>query len=113
MGQYATGQALLEAGAVLTGDMTLEAFACKCAYLFERQDVNMGQVMELMSASLGEKRLLMKYCHRQVVLARSSNVLPRREGCLYRFFSYKVAKLSNAEYLLQTKSTIDDFLSVL
>lgn len=52
LGQYATGQALLEAGAVSAGDMTLEAIACKCAYLFGRKDLTMAQITELMGASL-------------------------------------------------------------
>ena len=52
MGQYATGRALLDAGAVSAGDMTLEAIACKCAYLFGRQDLNMAQIIDLMDVSL-------------------------------------------------------------
>lgn len=52
LGHYATGRALLEAGAVSAGDMTLEAIACKCAYLFGRQNLTNEQVVELMGMSL-------------------------------------------------------------
>lgn len=52
MGQYATGRALLEAGAVSAGDMTLEAIACKCAYLFGRRELTTSQIVELMNVSL-------------------------------------------------------------
>jgi L-asparaginase len=52
LGQYATGRALLEAGAVSAGDMTVEAIACKSAYLFGRKDLNNSQIVELMGVSL-------------------------------------------------------------
>jgi len=52
LGQYVTGRALLEAGAVSAGDMTLEAIACKYAYLFGRRDLSIGQIVELMGVSL-------------------------------------------------------------
>ena len=52
MGQYATGRALLEAGAISAGDMTLEAIACKCAYLFGRRELTTSQIVELMNVSL-------------------------------------------------------------
>ena len=52
LGQYAVGRALLEAGAVSAGDMTLEAIACKCAYLFGRRELTTGQIEELMGVSL-------------------------------------------------------------
>ena len=52
LGHYATGRALMEAGAVSAGDMTLEAIACKCAYLFGRQDLTPEQTVELMGVSL-------------------------------------------------------------
>jgi L-asparaginase len=52
LGQYATGRALLEAGALLAGDTTLEAIACKCAYLFGRRDLAIKLIVELMSVSL-------------------------------------------------------------
>ena len=52
LGHYATGRALLEAGAVSAGDMTLEAIACKCAYLFGRPDFTNQQIGELMGLNL-------------------------------------------------------------
>ncbi|VEU42104.1 unnamed protein product [Pseudo-nitzschia multistriata] len=52
LGHYATGRALLEAGAVSAGDMTLEAIACKCAYLFGRRGFTNQQNEELMGISL-------------------------------------------------------------
>ncbi|KAG7363404.1 asparaginase-domain containing protein [Nitzschia inconspicua] len=52
MGHYATGRALEAAGVVSASDMTLEAIACKCAYLFGRLDLNTKEIGELMSVSL-------------------------------------------------------------
>jgi L-asparaginase len=52
MGHYATGRALEAAGVVSASDMTLEAIACKCAYLFGRQDLTTKEIGELMSVSL-------------------------------------------------------------
>mmetsp|Transcript_15675 Transcript_15675/g.35933 ORF Transcript_15675/g.35933 Transcript_15675/m.35933 type:complete len:458 (+) Transcript_15675:107-1480(+) len=52
LGHYATGRALLEAGAISAGDMTTEAIACKCAYLFGRRDLTIEQIVELMGTSL-------------------------------------------------------------
>jgi len=52
LGHYATGRALLEAGAVSAGDMTLEAIACKCAYLFGRPDFTSQQVRDLMGINM-------------------------------------------------------------
>lgn len=52
LGHYATGQALQAAGVVSASDMTLEAIACKCSYLFGRQDLSMDEIGTLMSVSL-------------------------------------------------------------
>mmetsp|Transcript_29027 Transcript_29027/g.68216 ORF Transcript_29027/g.68216 Transcript_29027/m.68216 type:complete len:453 (-) Transcript_29027:2106-3464(-) len=52
LGRYATGRALLEAGAVSAGDMTLEAIACKCAYLFGRQGMTNERIAKVMGMSL-------------------------------------------------------------
>eukprot|EP00536_Pseudo-nitzschia_multiseries_P004787 jgi/Psemu1/302829/fgenesh1_kg.82_\ len=52
LGRYATGRALLEAGAVSAGDMTLEAIACKSAYLFGRKDFSNDQIAKVMGMSL-------------------------------------------------------------
>lgn len=52
MGHYATGQALKSAGVVSGSDMTLEAIACKCAYLFGRGDLSNDEVANLMGVSL-------------------------------------------------------------
>jgi L-asparaginase len=52
MGHYATGRALQEAGVVSASDMTLEAVACKCAYLFGRQDLETKEMAELLGVSL-------------------------------------------------------------
>jgi L-asparaginase len=52
MGHYATGRALQEAGVVSASDMTLEAVACKCAYLFGRQDLEPKEIAELLGVSL-------------------------------------------------------------
>ncbi len=52
LGHYATGRALQAAGVVSASDMTLEAIACKCAYLFGRQDLSVPEIGELMSVSL-------------------------------------------------------------
>jgi L-asparaginase len=57
MGHYATGRALEEAGVISASDMTLEAIACKCAYLLGRQDLNQAEIAELMGVSLrGESK---------------------------------------------------------
>ena len=40
LGHYATGMALIKAGAVSAGDMTLEATTAKLAYLLGRQDLS-------------------------------------------------------------------------
>lgn len=52
MGHYATGRALEQAGVVSAGDMTVEAIACKCAYLFGRQDLSTKAVGDLMGVPL-------------------------------------------------------------
>ena len=52
LGHYATGRALQQAGVVSASDMTLEAIACKSAYLFGRRDLTNKEVGELMSVSL-------------------------------------------------------------
>ncbi|KAL3924877.1 MAG: hypothetical protein SGARI_005949 [Bacillariaceae sp.] len=52
LGHYAVGRALQEAGCVSASDMTLEAIACKCAYLFGRLDLSTREVGELMGVSL-------------------------------------------------------------
>lgn len=52
LGHYATGRALQEAGVVSASDMTLEAIACKSAYLLGRQDLTNKEIGELMSVSL-------------------------------------------------------------
>jgi L-asparaginase len=52
LGHYATGRALQAAGVVSASDMTLEAIACKCAYLFGRQDLTVKEIGELMGVSL-------------------------------------------------------------
>ena len=52
MGHYATGVALQEAGVVSASDMTLEAIACKSAYLFGRKDLSRTEIADLMGVSL-------------------------------------------------------------
>ena len=52
MGHYATGLALEQAGVVSANDMTLEAIACKCAYLFGRGDLTNEEVGNLLSVSI-------------------------------------------------------------
>lgn len=52
LGHYATGRALEQAGVVSASDMTLEAIACKSAYLFGRGDLTMQEIGELMTVSL-------------------------------------------------------------
>jgi L-asparaginase len=52
LGHYATGQALVSAGVVSAGDMTLEAAACKLAYLCGRGDLNRNEVANLMGFPL-------------------------------------------------------------
>lgn len=52
LGHYAVGQALESAGVVSANDMTLEATACKIAYLFGRGDLNHAEVAALMGVSL-------------------------------------------------------------
>jgi L-asparaginase len=52
MGHYATGQALEQAGVVSASDMTQEAIACKCGYLFGRGDLTRTEVANLMDVSL-------------------------------------------------------------
>ena len=58
LGHYAVGKALEEAGVVSASDMTLEAIACKCAYLFGRQDLSRSEISNLMGVSLrGEGKI--------------------------------------------------------
>jgi len=52
MGHYATGLALEDAGVVSANDMTLEAIACKAAYLLGRGDMNITEVGRMMNISL-------------------------------------------------------------
>ena len=52
LGQYAVGAALESAGVVSANDMTLEAIACKLAYLFGRADLSRQEVAALMGVSL-------------------------------------------------------------
>lgn len=52
MGHYATGLALKEAGVISANDMTVEATACKAAYLFGRGDLNSKEIKNLMDVSL-------------------------------------------------------------
>ena len=52
MGHYAVGKALESAGVVSANDMTLEAIACKVAYLYGRGDLNHKEVSKLMGVSL-------------------------------------------------------------
>ena len=52
MGHYAVGKALESAGVVSAADMTLEATACKIAYLYGRQDLNHKEVATLMGVSI-------------------------------------------------------------
>jgi L-asparaginase len=52
LGHYAVGKALESAGVVSASDMTLEAIACKIAYLFGRGDLNHKEVASLMGVSL-------------------------------------------------------------
>jgi len=52
LGHYAVGKALESAGVVSANDMTLEAIACKIAYLFGRTDLNREEVAALMGVSL-------------------------------------------------------------
>ena len=55
------GKALEEAGVVSASDMTLEAIACKCAYLFGRQDLSRSEISNLMGVSLrGEGKICCK-----------------------------------------------------
>jgi L-asparaginase len=57
MGHYAVGKALEAAGVVSASDMTVEAIACKSAYLFGRKDLNKDEVAELMGVSMrGESK---------------------------------------------------------
>lgn len=57
LGHYATGRALEAAGVTSAADMTLEAIACKCAYLFGRQDLKNEEISELLGISLrGESK---------------------------------------------------------
>lgn len=52
LGHYATGRALIEAGAVSAGDMTLEATTAKLAYLLGRQDLSVDEIRHLMTVDL-------------------------------------------------------------
>jgi len=52
MGHYATGLALASAGVVSANDMTIEAIACKCSYLFGRGDLTNEEVGNLMNVSI-------------------------------------------------------------
>ena len=52
MGHYKVGKALQSAGVVSANDMTLEAIACKIAYLFGRTDLTDKEVAALMGVSL-------------------------------------------------------------
>lgn len=52
LGHYAVGKALQRAGVVSANDMTVEAIACKLAYLFGRKDLNNKEVAALMGVSL-------------------------------------------------------------
>jgi L-asparaginase len=52
LGHYATGQALIKAGVVSAGDMTLEATTAKLAYLLGRQDLTIDEVRDLMGVNL-------------------------------------------------------------
>lgn len=60
LGHYATGQALASAGVVSAGDMTLEAAACKLAYLFGRGDLSRNEVANLMGFPLRGEGMLAK-----------------------------------------------------
>ena len=52
LGHYATGQALIKAGVVSAGDMTLEATTAKLAYLLGREDLSIDEVRDLMTVDL-------------------------------------------------------------
>ena len=52
MGHYATGRALERAGVVSSNDMTLEATACKIAYLMGRGDLSRDEIADLMTVSM-------------------------------------------------------------
>lgn len=52
LGHYATGQALASAGVVSAGDMTLEATACKVAYLLGRGDLTLKETANMMGYPL-------------------------------------------------------------
>jgi L-asparaginase len=52
LGHYATGRALEQAGVISASDMTLEAIACKSAYLFGRGDLTTKEIGEIMGISL-------------------------------------------------------------
>ena len=52
MGHYAVGKALEDAGVVSANDMTLEAVACKVAYLCGRGDLSQKEIHNLMGVSL-------------------------------------------------------------
>lgn len=52
MGHYATGLALASAGVVSANDMTVEAIACKCSYLFGRGDLTNEEVGNLLNVSI-------------------------------------------------------------
>ena len=52
MGHYATGRALKAVGVVSANDMTVEATACKLAYLLGRGDLTLDEVRDLMQVNL-------------------------------------------------------------
>ncbi|CAJ1966134.1 unnamed protein product [Cylindrotheca closterium] len=52
LGHYATGQALIKAGAVSAGDMTLEATSAKLCYLLGRGDLTIDEIRDLMGVDL-------------------------------------------------------------
>jgi L-asparaginase len=52
LGHYAVGRALIDAGVISAGDMTIEATVCKLAYLLARDDLNLKQVASLMGVPL-------------------------------------------------------------
>ncbi|KAL3937257.1 MAG: hypothetical protein SGBAC_007610, partial [Bacillariaceae sp.] len=52
LGHYATGQALIKAGAVSAGDMTVEATSAKLSYLLGRMDLTIGEIRNLMGVDL-------------------------------------------------------------
>ena len=86
MGHYATGRALERAGVVSSNDMTLEATACKIAYLMGRGDLSRDEIADLMTISMrGEGELYFLLCE-------------------YIYYACRVHKLISIECLIQSRT---------